>query len=236
MHNAITSEIVVAYSLCPQKAFLLLCTEEKGTLHEYEQILQKQKLATQNQFLTTLSQTNLDIHFYTPTALTSAFDVLVNATLATEGLEAVCCMLTKVVQPSSLGEYSYGPAIVVGTHSITKEQKLELLFTGYILGKIQRKVPEHGNIIDVDGFSHQVKIGESANILLPLLRPLQTWATVSSPEPPTLLLNKHCPSCQFQAHCLARAEKEDNLSLLAAIKPKDVQHFRKKGIFTVKQL
>lgn len=236
MHNAITSEIVVAYSLCPQKAFLLLCTEEKGTLHEYEQILQQQKLATQNQFLTTLSQTNLDIHFYTPTALISACDAFVNANLMSEGLEAVCSMLTKVVQPSSLGEYSYEPAIVVGTHSITKEQKLELLFAGYILGKIQGKVPEHGKIIDVDGISHQVKLGESANILLPLLRPLQTWATVSSPEPPPLLLNKHCPSCQFQAHCLARAEKEDNLSLLAAIKPKDVQHYGKKGIFTVKQL
>ena len=236
MHNAITSEIVVAYSLCPQKAFLLLCTEEKGTFHEYEQILQQQKLATQNQFLTTLSQTNLDIHFYTPTALTSACDVLVNATLVTEGLEAVCCMLTKVVQTSSLCEYSYEPAIVVGTHSITKEQKLELLFAGYVLGEIQGKIPEHGKIIDVDGISHQVKLGESDNILLPLLRPLQTWITVSDPEPPPLLLNRHCPSCQFRDLCQARAEKEDNLSLLAAIKSKDVRYYEKKGIFTVKQL
>ncbi len=236
MHNAITSEIVVAYSQCPQKAFLLLCTEEKGTLHEYEQILQQQKLATQNQFLTTLSQTNLDIHFYTPTALTSACDVLVNATLVTEGLEAVCCMLTRVVQTSSLGEYSYEPAIVVGTHSITKEQKLELLFAGYILGKIQGKIPEHGKIIDVDGISHHVKLGESANILLLLLRPLQTWITVSDPEPPPLLLNSHCPSCQFRDLCQARAVKEDNLSLLTAIKPKDVRYYEKKGIFTVKQL
>src|SRR6266566_2446396 len=124
MHNAITSEIVVAYSQCPQKAFLLLCTAEKGTPHEYEQILQQQKLVTQNQFLTTLLQTNLDIRSYTPAALTSACDVLVNATLVTEGLEAVCSMLTKVVQPSSLGECSYEPAIVVGTHSIAKKQKL----------------------------------------------------------------------------------------------------------------
>src|SRR6266487_1812966 len=236
MHNAITSEIVVAYSLCPQKAFLLLCTEEKGTFHEYEQILQQQKLATQNQFLTTLSQTSLDIHFYTPTALISACDAFVNANLMIEGLEAVCSMLTRVVQPSSLGEYSYEPAIVVGTHSITKEQKLELLFAGYILGKIQGKIPDHGKIIDVDGISHHVKLGESANILLPLLRPLQTWITVSDPEPPPLLLNSHCHSCQFRDLCQARAVKEDNLSLLTAIKPKDVRYYEKKGIFTVKQL
>jgi predicted RecB family nuclease len=236
MHNAITSEIVVAYSQCPQKAFLLLCTEEKGTFHEYEQILQQQKLVTQNQFLTTLSQTNLDIQFYTPTALISACDAFVNANLMTEGLEALCSMLTKVEQPSSLGKYSYEPVIVVGTHSITKEQKLELLFAGYVLGKIQGKVPEHGKIIDVDGISHQVKLGESDNILLPLIQPLQTWIAVSSPELPPLLLNSHCPSCQFRDLCQARAVKEDNLSLLAAIKPKDVRYYEKKGIFTAKQL
>src|SRR5205807_1423349 len=79
-------------------------------------------------------------------------------------------------------------------------------------------------------------LGESDNILLPLLRPLQTWITVSSPEPPPLLLNSHCPSCQFRDLCQARAVKEDNLSLLAAIKPKDVRYYEKKGIFTVKQL
>jgi len=236
MSRTITSEVLVAYSLCPQKAFLLLCTEEKGTLHEYEQILQQQQRAAQNHSHTTLLQTNLEIRSYAPAALTSACDVLVNATLVTEELEAVCSMLTKVVQPSSLGDYSYEPAIVVGTHSITKEQKLELLFAGYMLGKIQRKVPEHGKIIDVDGISHQVKLGKSDNILLPLLQPLQAWSTVSSPELPPLLLNNHCPACQFRDLCQARAVKEDNLSLLAAIKPKDVRYYEKKGIFTVKQL
>src|SRR5260370_33024116 len=141
MSRTITSEVFVAYSLCSQKAFFLLSTEEKGTLHEYEQILQQQQRATQYHSHTALLQTNLDICPYTPTALTSACDVLFNVTLVTEGLEAVCSMLTKVLQPSSLGEYSYEPAIVVGTHSITKEQKIELLFAEYELGKIQGKFP-----------------------------------------------------------------------------------------------
>ncbi len=112
MSRTVTSEVLIAYSLCPQKAFLLLCTEEKGTLHKYEQILQQQQHATQNHSHTALLQTNLDIRSYAPAALTSACDVLVNATLLTEGLEAVCSMLTKVVQPSSLGGYSYEPAII----------------------------------------------------------------------------------------------------------------------------
>lgn len=236
MSKIITSEVLAAYSLCPQKAFLLLCTEEKGTFHEYEQILQQQQRTAQHYLLTTLVQTNPDISSYTPATLTSACDVLIEATLLTEGLEAVCSMLTKVVQPSSLGDSSYEPVMVVGTHSINKEQKLKLLFAGYVLGKIQGKFPEHGKIISVDGISHKVKLQESADILLPLLQPLQKWATALSPQSPPLVLNKHCPSCQFRDLCQARAENEDNLSLLAAIKPKDVQYYGKKGIFTVKQL
>jgi hypothetical protein len=69
MSKIITSEVLAAYSLCPQKAFLLLCTEEKGTFHEYEQILQQQQRTVQNSLLTTLVQTNLDIRSYTPERL-----------------------------------------------------------------------------------------------------------------------------------------------------------------------
>src|SRR5258708_8520248 len=91
-------------------------------------------------------------------------------------------------------------------------------------------------LIGADGIIHRVKLGASTDVLLPMLQTLQTWTSSSSLQPPPLLLNKHCPSCQFRDLCQARAVKEDNLSLLAAIKPKDVQHYGKKGIFTVKQL
>jgi predicted RecB family nuclease len=228
--------VVVAYSLCPQKAFLLLCTEETGTVHEYEQILQQQKRATQSQALKAILPTKLDSRFSTLDALTSAGDMLVNATLLIEGLEAVCGLLTKVGQPSSLGEYCYEPAIFVGTYCVTKEHKLELLFVGYVLGKIQGKAPEHGKIIAASGSAHHVKLGQSDQLLLPLLRPLHTWASTSAPQPPPLILNKHCSSCQFQDLCRARAGAGDHLSLLSNITRKDVHYYGKKGIFTVKQL
>src|SRR5216683_906783 len=240
MHKSrITSEIVVAHSQCPQKAFLLLCTDGQGTPHEYMHMLEQQKERNQMNYiraLKALKQPSLEVPSHSVRDLTHEEDLVIKATLRVEDLEAYCDVLTRVESSSSLGTYSYEPTMCVGTHSITKEQKLELLFAGYVLGKIQGKVPEHGKIIDVDGISHQLKLGESANFLLPLLRPLQTWITVSSPEPPPLLLNSHCPSCQFRDLCQARAVKEDNLSLLAAIKPKDVHYYEKKGIFTVKQL
>ncbi len=237
--SRITAETVVAYSQCPQKAFLLLCTEVQGTPHEYIRMLEQQKELNRSNYiraLHALKEPPLEVPSQIISDLINEGDLVIKATLRAEDLEAYCDVLTRVESSSFLGAYSYEPAICVGTHSINKEQKLELLFAGYVLGKIQGKVPEHGKIIDVDGISHQLKLGESDNILLPLLRPLQTWITVSSPEPPPLLLNSHCPSCQFRDLCQARAVKEDNLSLLAAIKPKDVHYYEKKGIFTVKQL
>ena len=234
--SRITSETVIAYSQCPQKAFLLLCTDEQGTPHEYMRILEQQKELNRINYIRVLKQPSPEVPSHIVSDLAHEGDLVIKAMLGSEDLEAYCDVLTRVESSSSLGAYSYEPAICVGTHSITKEQKLELLFAGYVLGKIQGKIPEHGKIITVDGISHPVKLGESADILLPMLRPLHTWTASSSLQPPPLILNKHCPSCQFRDLCQARAVKEDNLSLLAAITPKDVQHYEKKGIFTVKQL
>ncbi len=42
--------------------------------------------------------------------------------------------------------------------------------------------------------------------------------------------------CQFREQCKERAIQEDNLSLLDRVTPKTVRQYKKKGIFTVKQL
>ncbi len=237
MHKRrITAEIVVAYSQCPQKAFFLLCTDEQGTPHEYMRILEQQKELNRMNYIRVLKQSSPEVPSLIISDLAHEGDLVIKATLRTEDLEAYCDVLTRVESGSSFGATGYEPVICVGTHSIKKEQKLELHFAGYVLGKIQGRFPEHGKHIGVNGIAHRVKLGASTDVLLPMLQPLQTWLSSSSLQPPPLILNKHCPSCQFQDLCQARAEKEDNLSLLASIKPSDVQHYEKKGIFTVKQL
>ncbi len=76
----------------------------------------------------------------------------------------------------------------------------------------------------------------SYKTLTPILQDLQELIQAKPPEPPSLILNKHCPYCQFQHLCQTQAEKEDNLSLLDRASAKVLQHYEKKGIFTVKQL
>ena len=51
MSKTITAEILVAYSQCPRKAFLLACTETPGTAHEYIKILEQQRQNNQHKYL-----------------------------------------------------------------------------------------------------------------------------------------------------------------------------------------
>ncbi|MBI4660453.1 MAG: hypothetical protein HY735_16575, partial [Verrucomicrobia bacterium] len=61
-------------------------------------------------------------------------------------------------------------------------------------------------------------------------------ALLSSPTPPDLVLNRHCPECEYRDRCRKIAIEKDDLSLLAGMSAKERQKLRSKGIFTVTQL
>ena len=239
MHTTITSEIVVAYSQCPRKAFLLLRTDEQGMPHEYMRMLEQQKILNQINYIQALNahtQTSLEEQSQSVTDLTHEDTILIKATLKTEGLEAYCAVLTQVESSSSLGDSSYEPTIVVGTYSISKEQELELVYTGFVLGQMQQKLPVAGHIVRMGGQVDELKLEPHYNVLKRFLDPVREWLGAAPADPPPVILNKHCPSCQFRALCRGKAETEDDLSLLDRITPKIMQRYHKKGIFTVTQL
>ena len=236
MEPTITADIVVAYSQCPRKAYLLLFSPDKGEPHAYVHILEQQRQANQERYIDHLQQTHADVQPYSVENLRKGSKVLINAHLQVDGFAADCGVLTRVEGTSTFGKYSYEPTIFVGTHSISKEQKLELSFVGYVLERLQHKSPAAGRIIGMDGKSHTVKLDHHSKALRPLLEPLHEWTTVDSPTPPPLVLNKHCPLCPFQRMCQAQAEQEDNLSLLDGMTARVMRQYERKGIFTVKQL
>src|SRR5712691_5295142 len=236
MEPTITTDIVVAYSQCPRKAYLLLFSPDKGEPHEYIQILEQQRCTHQERYLDRLQQTHADVQPYSVENLRKGSAVLINAPLQVDGFAANCGVLTRVEGTSTFGKHSYEPSIFVGTHSISIEQQLALSYVGYVLAQLQSTSPAVGRIIGMDGKSHTVKLGGSAKALRPLLEPLHEWITVNSPKPPPIVLNKHCPLCPFQRSCLAQAEQEDNLSLLNGVTARVMRQYEKKGIFTVKQL
>src|SRR5262249_18024729 len=150
MEPAITTEIVVAYSQCPRKAYLLLFSPDKGEPHGYVQILEQQRCANQERYIDHLQQTHADVQPYTLENLSKRSKVLIIAHLQVDGFAADCGVLTRVEGKSTFGKYSYEPSIFVGTHSISKEQQLELSFVGSVLGRLQHTSPAAGRIIGMD--------------------------------------------------------------------------------------
>ncbi len=234
-NSIITSEILVAYSQCPRKAFLLLFAEDKGLSNEYMQVLEKKKNENRKNYIDSLSK-SFQVEAYSQNALYLDNDYLFEVNLVNDSLLASCDLLKKVEGKSNFGKYSYEAIIVGGTYTVTNEQKLELLFASYVLKQIQNKLPATGSIISMDGKVHNPEIVKSNKKLKSLLEPLTGWIKQPPSEETPVILNKHCPYCQFQASCRDKANKSNNLSLLDRMTAKSIQKYHKKGIFTITQL
>ena len=102
MEPAITTDIVVAYSQCPRKAYLLLFSPDKGEPHEYVQILEQQRCANQERYVDRLKQTHADVQPYSLEHLRKGSKVLINAHLQVDEFAADCSVLTRVEGTSTL--------------------------------------------------------------------------------------------------------------------------------------
>jgi tRNA A-37 threonylcarbamoyl transferase component Bud32 len=78
-----------------------------------------------------------------------------------------------------------------------------------------------------------VRLGNDPRQAEQMLRDLKQMRGV---EPPRLLLNHHCPQCEFRRQCHGRAVREDSLSLLRGMSEPEIRRHNDKGIFTVRQL
>ncbi len=166
MEPTITSEVVIAYSQCPRKAYLLMFSPDKGKPHEYVKILEQERRENQTRYVDRLKQKYIDVRPYNAENLRKGREILANAHIRADGLEAACSVLTRVEGKSALGKHSYEPTSCLGTHTINKEQKIEIAFIGHVLGCIQNKQPVAGRIIGMNGSSHTVKL-EGCNRAIP---------------------------------------------------------------------
>ena len=111
MEPVITPEIVVAYSQCHRKAYLLLFSPDKGEPHKYAQILDQQRQANQEKYIDHLQQTHADVQPYSVENLRKGSQVLINAHLQVDEFAADCGVLTRVEWTSTFRKYSYEPSI-----------------------------------------------------------------------------------------------------------------------------
>jgi predicted RecB family nuclease len=238
MPQPISTDIAVAYTLCPRKAFLLLCTDEQATPHDYLSILAEERRLNQVRYLRGLKLRHPDASAFTGKLPGHDGGPLLRANLKTAlGCEAYCDSLTPALQSAADGGPRYEPTLVGGTRRITQEQRLALQFTGYVLGQVQGAPPLAGAVGGIDGRVHKVSLDQRGYLELDdILDRLRTWIQSPSADPPPVVLNKHCPQCSFRVDCRAKAEHDDDLSMLDRMTPKARQRYHDVGVFTVTQL
>jgi len=234
--DLITSDLVAAYSQCQRKAYLLLKGKVKGDQHEYECILEERAAANRSRYISTLPNGQVDSHFRKNGGVRFSRKDSPSCTISADDLVATCDALLKPQRESTRSHTRLEPHIVVGTHSITDDQKLRLAFAGYVVGQTTRYRPSIGLIVPLTESPKQVRLEPLYSKVRTIINDLQEQICKPLSEPPAPCLNKHCATCQFRKHCEHEAEKGDSLSLLKRMTPKLIRKYQKKGIFTVTQL
>jgi predicted RecB family nuclease len=226
--RTISPKHIVAYSQCSTKAFLMLKSEEPFEPTEYDNLLLKFQTSAFDNYCNNFT----DIQDYKDGILKKGFEIIKDCNVNLTEFDFQSKLIFKNESKSSLGKFFYEPVIFLGSNQIAKENRLELAYLGFLFDKIQNKFPDKGIIIDKEGGKHRVELTKLKKPLKSIISEIQSF----DQTPPKLILNRHCSQCSFENICKTQAQKEDNLSLLDRITPKQINKLEKKGIFTVKQL
>jgi len=127
------------------------------------------------------------------------------------------------------------PIRFIFTNKLTRDDRLLLAFDALVLSEALGREVGLGKIIHgKECATLEVK----ADCLAGEVRKVtgKIAALLSGNSPPDLVLNRHCPECEFQTRCRQKAIETDDLSLLAGITENERASHRSKGIFTVTQL
>ena len=232
----ITPELITAYWVCQRKAFLLLRGDMGDNPHEYLALLDAHASRSLSNYLDSLGAAGFDIRRYGNQGDLNNADVITLSTLKTDDLEARVDTLIRMRHGPLEARGHYEPHLVVGTQTITMDQKVRLAAIGHILAKAFHYRGVNGAIVNVVGDVSRIQLTELITQLRPIIDKLKTWKVNIPSRPPPIVLNDHCRICQFRKGCLDQADKEDNLSLLDHMTSKVMRKYHKKGIFTVNQL
>lgn len=151
------------------------------------------------------------------------------------GWEASLQVVQRVPLDGTNSSFQLVPIRFVPGNKLSNSDKLVAAFDALVLAKSLGVKVGVAKIIHGEKFSiFTVKanmlsraVHKSAN---------QVTALLSGQSPPELILNRHCPECEFQDRCRKQATEKNDLSLLPNLTDKDRERFNSKGIFTVTQL
>jgi predicted RecB family nuclease len=146
-------------------------------------------------------------------------------------LDAVERQASAVREPAT----QFVPIRFIFTNKVNRDDRLRLAFDALVLSEMLGCDVAFGKIIHGDEWATvKVQTGRLTSEVRKIVADISKL--LSSEGQPDLILNRHCPECEFLSRCKQRATEKDDLSLLAGITEIERSRHRSKGIFTVTQL
>src|SRR6516225_8483795 len=224
---------------CPTKCFLR-ALGEMGTGNAYADWVRTQNASYRTEESQRLTQraTRDQCVIGPPAAanLKSAkWNLAIDLTVRTDHLQSTIHAVERVVSQERGKPTQLIPIRFIYADRLTREDRLLVAFDALVLSETLGREVGLGKIIHGDkSATLEVKTGALASEVRK--RTEKISALLSSKSPPDLVLNRHCPECEFQTQCRQRAIEADDLSLLSGMTEKERASHRSKGIFTVMQL
>ena len=132
-------------------------------------------------------------------------------------------------------QYAFCPVRFVPNAKLTRLDKLAVAFDALALSRLTGGPPLIAKILHGPDYTTTAvrlpKLMDEAQ-----LRIAELTAQQARDAPPSVILNKHCPACEFQSRCRQAATEQEDLSLIRTISAKERAKLNAKGIFTVTQL
>jgi predicted RecB family nuclease len=127
------------------------------------------------------------------------------------------------------------PIRLVRSNRPSRADRMTAVFDALVLSKVTRQPVPFATIIYGESWSTmKVHVATHIRELSKIINKLKTF--LSAANPPSLLLNRHCPECEYRDRCRAKGVEKDDLSLLSGFTDKEQARLNQRGIFTVNQL
>jgi predicted RecB family nuclease len=240
----ISESLFAAYCQCPYKAFLK-SNGEVGKVADYEVVRKDADAKFRVQAIERLLRIHTERQVSRDTAslhlaINAGIMLIFGAKVEASHVILTFDLLERQVDRDADSRPLYVPVLFSHRHKLTREDSLLATLHGIILAEaIGQPVPfiklVHGPGFAVSKIKLEAPTGttclvKEARQLLDRLR-----KQIESKLPPLMILNTHCPSCEFEDRCHAEAVSRDDLSLLRGMSEKEILAHRKRGISTVAQ-
>jgi predicted RecB family nuclease len=166
--------------------------------HDYEMALRERAYTNRQAHRARLAEAAKVVSFGDLDDLAAGRDVHADVELTADGLHVCCDFLTKVKESSRLGRFSYEAVKVIGTCRPSRPDDVGLAYQGLVLGEVQGRQPSSGTLVLFGDRPCKVKLAGKYKEARRIVEILRAWTQTPAPDPPMIVLNKHCPSCPFR--------------------------------------